>query len=258
MNSRLLSVCSMLLCVVVAVLLLFAAPADIRAQQRGRGQQPIQSAREAALVDLTGTWVALVTEDWYLRMVTPKKGDFSGVPLNQAARQVAANWDPAKDAAAQEACKAYSAPAILRVPTRLKITWENDATLRMDTDAGTQTRLFHFDKSQPGSQPTWQGYSNAEWVKTGGQFGYAPGGHLAVVTKNLRPGYLRKNGVPYSATAVVTDYFYRVNDPNGDSYLFAVTFVHDPQYLTRDLAMNQQFKKVPDGSGWNPTPCVAE
>ncbi len=255
MNSRS-SVCSVLLSVVVAAMLLM--PADIRAQQRGAQQQPRQSAREAALTDLTGTWVALVTEDWYLRMVTPKKGDYHGVPLNQAARKIADSWDPAKDVAAREACKAYGAPSILRLPTRLKISWENDNTLRMDTDAGTQTRLFYFDKSQPKGQPSWQGYSVAEWDKTGGQFGYAPGGHLTVVTNNLRPGYLRKNGVPYSANAVVTDHFYRVNDPDGNSYLFAVTFVDDPEYLNRRLAMNQQFKKVPDGSGWNPTPCVAD
>jgi hypothetical protein len=257
MNSRLLSVCSVLLCVVVAFALLLAVPADIRAQ-RGQAPQRVQSGREAAITDLTGTWVAVVTEDWYLRMVTPKKGDYHGVPLNQAARKIADSWDPAKDEAAKEACKAYGAPGILRLPTRLKISWENDNTLRMDTDAGMQTRLFYFDKSQPKGQPSWQGYSVAEWNKTGGQFGYAPGGHLSVVTNNLRPGYLRKNGVPYSANAVVTDHFYRVNDPDGTSYLFAVTFVDDPQYLNRRLAMNQQFKKVPDGSGWNPTPCVAE
>jgi hypothetical protein len=190
-------------------------------------------------------------------MVTPKKGDYHGVPLNQAARKIADSWDPAKDEAANDTCKAYSAPSILRLPTRLRISWENDNTLKMETDAGMQTRLFHFDKSVPPGQPTYQGHSIAEWDKTGGEFGYAPGGHLTVVTKNLRPGYLRKNGVPYSANAVVTDHLYRVEDPDGSSYLFAVTFVEDPQYLVRPLAMNQQFKKVPDNSGWNPTPCVA-
>jgi hypothetical protein len=238
---------------------MFAVQLDIQAQgQRGQGAAAAQTPRQAALVDLTGTWVAQVTEDWYLRMVTPKKGDYAGVPLNQAARQIADKWDPARDTAAGEACKAYSAPSILRLPTRLKISWENDTTLRMDSDAGTQTRLFHFDKSAAPGQPSWQGHSVAQWVKTGGQFGYNPGGHLAVVTNNLRPGYVRKNGVPYSANAVVKDYFYRVAEPNGDFYLLAVTIVEDPTYFVRPLAMNQQFKKVADNSGWNPTPCVAE
>ena len=232
-------------------MLVFAVPAQVRAQ----AEQPRPQAD--APTDLTGTWVSLVTEDWHLRMVTPARGDYLGVPLNDEGRRMADSWDPAADEAAGEECKAYAAPAILRVPTRLNISWEDESTLRMDTDAGMQTRMFYFDQAPPGGEPTWQGDSVAEWVKTGGEFGVPGGGHLKVVTTNLRPGYLRKNGVPFSANGVMTEYFYNFNEPNGDRLLFAITMFDDPQYLSDPLAMSQQFKKIPDGSGWNPTSCSA-
>ena len=100
--------------------------------------------RAAAPVDITGYWVSVVTEDWRYRMVMPAKGDYQGVPLTPAARKIADSWDPAKEAASGEPCKAYGAPAILRVPGRLHITWQDDQTLKLETDAGQQTRLFHF------------------------------------------------------------------------------------------------------------------
>jgi hypothetical protein len=91
-------------------------------------------------------------------MVTPKKGDYPGIPLNAEGRKIADAWDPAKDEAGGDQCKAYSAPAIMRVPGRLHIAWQDANTLRMDTDAGTQTRLFHFSGSTiPSGAATWQG-----------------------------------------------------------------------------------------------------
>jgi len=83
---------------------------------------PPPTARAAAPEDLTGYWVSLVTEDWRWRMVTPAKGDYDGVPVNGAGRKVADTWDPAKDEAAGEQCKAYGAPAITRVPGRFHFT----------------------------------------------------------------------------------------------------------------------------------------
>lgn len=244
----------------LTALLLALTAAGLHAQQRGRGARaaPQQPPRQAAPADLTGYWVSLVTEDWRWRMMTPKKGDYTGIPINAEGRRVADSWDPAKDEAAGEQCKAYGAPAIMRVPGRLHITWENDTTLRMDTDAGTQTRLFRFGQQPPPSgQSSWQGHSVAQWELEGGQFGIPRGGHLKVVTTGLRSGYVRKNGVPYSEKGVLTEYFYRLNEPNGDALLFVVTNFEDPQYFDLPLVMTTQFKKIPDGSGWNPTPCSA-
>jgi len=229
--------------------------------QRGRGQAPAVSPRAAAPVDLTGYWISVVTEDWRWRMVTPAKGDYDSVPLNAAARRAADTWDPKQDEAAGEACRSYGAPAIMRVPGRIHITWDNDTTLHIDTEAGTQTRILRFGSPSP-AEPTWQGLSVAQWEvggRGGGMFGVAqakPSGALKVVTTRIRPGYLRKNGVPYGATASVTEYFNALpREENGDTWLVVTTVVTDPQFLNGRFITSSHFKKLADGTAWHPTPC---
>ncbi|HUQ53030.1 MAG TPA: hypothetical protein VM692_12465, partial [Gammaproteobacteria bacterium] len=135
------------------------------------GPQPPRTPRASAQVDVTGNWVAQITEDWRWRMITPPKGDFASVPLNALGRQAADAWDPAKDVTAGEQCRAFGAGGLLRLPTRLRIAWADDATLKMESDAGEQERLLHFDRNAPADgAATWQGHSVAEW--TGGP---APG-----------------------------------------------------------------------------------
>ena len=131
--------------------------------------------------------------------------------------------------------------------------------LRMDVDAGTQTRRFVFGTPAQAAEPSWQGQSSAQWEYAGGR-GFAAGrpGNLKVVTTRMRPGYLRKNGVPYSANATMTEYFHRTREPNGDMLIVLLTVVTDPQYLTQPLVTSTQFKKLPDNRGWNPTPCSAD
>ena len=190
---------------------------DRTSAQAGRVDQGggAPTAQAAAPIDLTGYWVSIVTEDWRFRMLTPGKGDYASVPLNAEAIKVADAWDPAKDEAAGNQCKSYGAAAIMRVPGRVHISWENESTLKIETDAGMQTRLFHFGIPQPPSaQPVWQGFSVAQWEYAGGARGPRPGegsrgGDLKVVTTHMRPGYLRKNGVPYSGNAILTEYFHR-------------------------------------------------
>jgi hypothetical protein len=239
----------------VCVVLVLANSTGVYAQ-RGRGQAAADvAAKPAAPVDITGYWVSLVTEDWRWRMVTPAKGDYPSIPLNNAGKRIADAWDPAKDEAAGEQCKSYGAGNIIRQPGRLHITWEDDNTLQVDFDAGTQTR-------SPGSAPTWQGDSVAQWEFAGGGRGgrgnQPRGGDLKVVTTHMRPGYLQKNGVPYSGNAVVTEYFHRADEPNGDSLLVVTTMVEDPQYLTGQFVRSTHFKKLPDATGWNPQPCTAK
>ena len=241
------------------VLLVAIATVAPRAQQRGgRGAAAPASPREAAAIDLTGYWVSVIVEDWKWRMVTPKKGVFEAIPLNAEGRKVGESWDPAKDEAAGEQCRAYGAANIMRVPGRLHITWETDATLRIDTDSGTQTRRFYFGAPPPAGEPSWQGQSVARWEYGPGRGrGAQRGGNLKVVTTNLRPGYVRKNGAPYSARTTVTEY-YDVNTlPNGDLWLTVTTKVEDPQYLVRHYLTTSDFKKLPGAAGWNPTPCSA-
>jgi len=234
------------------------------------GQQPAPTSRAAAPIDLTGYWVSVVTEDWRYRMMTPRKGDYASVPLNAAARKAADEWDPAKDAASGGACKSYGVGNIMRVAGRLHVTWQDEETLKIDTDAGTQTRLLHFGDAAaaPAGDGGWQGSSVARWQVAGPQRrggagrgrGAAPppGGSLKVVTTRMRAGYLRKNGVPYSDKAIVTEYFDRHSEPNGDQWFTVTTIVEDPTYLDDAFITSSHFKKEPDGAKWHPTPCTAE
>jgi hypothetical protein len=233
------------------------------AQPQGSGggaKAAPKSPKDGALIDLTGYWVSIVNEDWRWRMMTPGKGDFAGLPLNPEARRVANMWDPAKDEREGNQCRAYGAGNIMRIPERLHITWADDSTLEMDTDAGIQKRLFHFDGSKwKGGQPQWQGDSVADWEKQVQRNNYrgaygTKGGSLHVVTTHMRPGYLRKNGVPYSGNAVLTEYFDRFTR-NGIAYLIVTSVVEDPMYLTDKFITSGQFESEPDGSKWNPTPC---
>ena len=222
------------------------------------------SGKAGAVIDLTGNWVSVVNEDWRWRMMTPQKGDFASVPLNADGRKVGNDWDAAKDEAAGEQCKAYGAAGLMRLPIRVRIRWADDQTLELATDAGQQTRLFHFDGSKgKGGAPGWQGDSVASWQRQLQYRGFEPpaggpepgkGGTLKVVTTHMRPGYLRKNGVPYSGDAVLTEYFDRV-DVEGTPFLILTTIVDDPRYLTESFITSEQFKWEPDGSKWDPQPC---
>jgi hypothetical protein len=209
------------------------------------------SAKASAAVDLTGYWVAFVTEDWRFRMITPRKGDYQAVPMNPQGRKVANAWDPAADEAAGNQCKAYGAGAIMRLASRFHITWQDENTLRVDSDWGTQTRLFHFNAAAspaPGER-TWQGYSIGQWEKPSS---------LKVTTNNLRAGYLRRNGVPYSENAVVTEYFDLAPLPSGGQALLVTTIVDDPQYLFQPFIVSSQMKKEAGGEKWDPTPCTVK
>jgi len=215
------------------------------AVQAQRGNQPPPPApRAGAPIDLTGYWVSIVTADWRWRMVTPAKGDYQGVQLNAEGRKVADAWDPAKDEAAGEQCKSYGAAALMMVPGRIHIMWQDDTTLKVDTDAGIQTRLLRFGTQTPADEPrSWQGVSRAQWLnprpnvplqlRPANRTADAPsvrptGGSLQVVTKNLRAGYLRKNGVPYSENAVLTEHWDLYKRPNGEEWLTITTQIEDP------------------------------
>jgi hypothetical protein len=266
--------------------LLIAGFADIAAAQRG----PVpESPRETAPIDLTGYWVAVVSEDWRHRMATPRKGDYESVPLSPEGRRVADAWDLEADDAAGLECKAFGIGGLMRQPGRLHVTWQDDDTLEIDFDAGTQTRLLEFDaRTPPPAEETWQGLSIATWqrppatrggpvrapignsagpIAAGGggrglRGGPPPpssinqGGSLHVTTSDFRAGYLRKNGVPYSEDARITEYFHRLpQHPNGDTWLHVVTIVEDPQYLNEPFYTSTHFKLEADDAGWNPAPC---
>jgi hypothetical protein len=213
-------------------------------------------------------------------MLTPPKGDYASVLLNPEGRRVADLWDPARDEAKGEQCRAFGAGGIMRMPLRAHITWSDDWTLKIDTDAGRQTRLLHFrERDARTDKGTWQGHSAASWEGGGvlrgrvaaeevflGRLSDVPDGTrapleygtLKVITTGLRPGYLRKNGVPYSENAVITEYFDRLSGPGGSEWITVTTIVDDPKYLGEPFITSSQFKREPDGSRWRPIPCEVD
>lgn len=245
----------------IATLLCVSSPATAQPPFGGRGGLAQSSPREAAPFDLTGQWVSIVNEDWRWRMLTPPPGDFPGLPLSQAGRQVANDWDPALDGA----CEAYGAAGLMRMPTRLRIDWDDDDTLVIAADAGRQTRRLEFSDDAARGARSLQGFSKAEWERPAGARGLfgprgagpggMPGGHLVVTTDNLLPGWLRRNGVPYSESTVMTEHFDRFAAPNGDEWLMVTTIVDDPVYLSQPYITSTHFRRESDRSGWNPTDC---
>lgn len=237
---------------------------------------PPTTARAAAPIDLTGQWVSLVTEDWRWRMVTPPKGDYTSLPLNPAGRAAADGWDLAADNAAGPAgqCKAYGVGGIVRIPGRIRIAWADDSTLKVDYDAGRQSRTLRFINQRPGpllpalsartaqGERTLQGETRAQWFKQAqfrglglGPEPLEPTGQLRTFTLNTTGGYLRKNGVPYSPDALITENWTLQKGLENDLYLTITTIIEDPRYLNGPYFTSTSFKKETDASKWNPQPC---
>lgn len=257
---------------ILPVFLIVAATPAMMFAQAGRGPAgPPPTGTSIAPFDITGYWVSEIVDEWRFR-VSPIKGDILYMPLNAEARRIANAWDPDKDTANGNQCKAYGAVGLMQRPGRLHITWVDDNTLKLEADAGTQTRTIHL--MLPGAAPaapaqgppSLQGYSVATWEGPG--FGGGRGGFgartvtgppktgtLKIVTTNMTPGYLRKNGVPYSDKAVLTEYVNVVTGQQGDRYIALTAFVDDPVYLTGPFLRTYQFKNLPNATGWDPTPC---
>ena len=229
-------------------LLLATTSMDAIAQmERETGEEEAKTPREAAPVDLTGYWVSMVVEDWRWRMVTPPKGNYASMRrvLNEEGNKVADTWDPEKEA---KTCKHFGAAGMIRNPMRVRLSWLDDYTLKLETDHGMQTRLFRFEGSphEKSDGPSLQGDSSARWDLSG----------LEVVTRNLSPGYLRKNGVPYSSETLLTEYF-DAYEAFGERWLTVKTIVNDPVYLSDEFLTSTDFKKLPDGDSWHPVACGA-
>jgi hypothetical protein len=240
------------------VMALLATQGEGRGQ--GRGNQPPPSVRAAAPFDPTGYWSSLITQNWRLRMVPPAKGDYIGIPISAAGKIAADAWEQAKDEAAGNQCKAYGAPGLMNLPTHLHITWQDDNTLRVDTDYGTQTRVLHFGNWRPPEprKRSWQGNSVAVWTSRRGGGGGAPSArYLRIATTDLLSGYLRKNGVPYGGSASLLEYVDLFQESNGAAIIVWTAVVDDLVNLEAPYIISSQFKKQPDASGWDPTPCSA-
>lgn len=217
---------------------------------QGPDEAPVQSARALAPVDLTGYWVSIVTEDWIERMAPDSPPSGTGGNRGEPVTP-----DP------NQPCRAYGAGGSMRVPGRLHISWSDDDTLQVDMDAGTQTRMFHFDPSaQPVARPSLQGYSVAKWSATagsgrGGRRGQTAAppawASLHVVTTNMTDGYLLTSRSLYSANAVLTEEFMPHSD-FGEDY-FTVRAILEDNGSTNTTSST--FRREPDSSRFSPTGC---
>ncbi len=250
---------------------MWSTTVDVLAQRR----VPL-TPQAMAPVDVTGYWVTAITEDWRVRMMTPQRGDFLGLPLNQAGIDLANGWDPDADIANGNECRAFGAAGIMRSPTRIHIIWEAENTLRMEFDHGQQTRLVYFDQSTPAGERSWQGHALGEWVDMtppggagrgrggrggggdGAGIGFGRPGALQVVTTNLLHQYHRQNGTPVSENAIVTDIIDLIPGLGGGEWLIVKTMIDDPEYMFSQMVTSSQFKREPDDSKWDPQPCAVE
>lgn len=232
---------------------------------------PVPTAKATAPFDPTGQWVSLVTRDWRFRMVVPGRGEYQGIPLSLAGKQFADAWDAAKDAAAGKQCAAYGGGVVMLVPGRLRISWKDEATLQVQTDAGTQTRLLHFQPTAElaAAPRSWQGYSQAQWMMsqvvpiyfrsppTAAGAKLEKFGSLKVVTTNLLQGLIRKNGLAYSDQSTLTEYWELNTDPDTHTqYLIVTARLEDPLYMHRGYLYTATFQKEADLSKWHPKPCA--
>jgi hypothetical protein len=183
--------------------------------------------------------------------------------LNAAGKAKADTWDVSQDGS----CKAFGVAGVMRMPTRLHISWAADDILKIETDAGEQLRTLYFNKAKmpAAGERTLQGRSLAVWQHSlpfgDGGLGGAPlnvpqpGGSLMVTTTDFLPGWLRRNGVPYSENAELTEWYDRFPTPDGNEWFVVTTIVKDPMYLRAPFVTSSHFRREPDGSKWHPTPC---
>jgi len=196
--------------------------------------------------DLSGSWGARFTEDQPERIPGPELGDYLGLPISDGARQWALSWDPSRLTLPEHQCQVHVSPYIYRGPMNLRI-WEEKHPVTQDVIAikhyistYEQTRTIYMDgRPHPGPNAahTWMGFST----------GHYEGDMLVVETTHLKQGWVRRNGLPMSDQATMTEYMVR----NGDMLTHIVVLV-DPVYLTEPLIKSQEFfrsaRELPAGT----------
>ena len=263
-------------------------------RRRGRAARPGagRRARGSAPVDLTGYWVAVVSEDWRHRMATPRKGDYESLPLNAEGRRSRGRLGPRADNAAGLSARPTASAASCASPARLHITWQddNDPARRVRRGHANAASAASIAAAQPDGEQDLAGPLARRMAEAAGprpargpradrqQHGTdragrrrpraarrtctAPaalneGGSLRVATTHFREGYLRKNGVPYSENAAITEYFHRLPTAAERRTVGCSSSpsIEDPKYLNEPFYTSTHFKLEPNGQKWRPTPC---
>jgi glyoxylase-like metal-dependent hydrolase (beta-lactamase superfamily II) len=202
----------------------------------------------SAQIDFSGEWAPRFWEDQPERVPGPELGDYLGIPISEAARERADTWDASIQTLPEWQCRPHSADYIWRGPSNLRISKEVDPVSREITAFHAEwlrsvDRAIYLDgRPHPPADAlhTWAGFSTAKW----------DGDMLTVTVTHLKEGYLRRNGLPRSDKATLTEHWIR----NGD-LLTVMTIVNDPVYLTEpfvrttdyELDLHQQVPPYPCG-----------
>ena len=199
--------------------------------------------------DLAGMWAQRFHEDLPERGEGPEIGDYTGLPINDAARLRADSWDASKWTVPERQCEPHPAdygprgPANLRIASTVDSISQAVVAWNVTVMWSLQQRTIYMDgRPHPSAnaQHSWQGFSTGEWE----------GDMLKVTTTHLKEGWVRRNGLPRSDKATLTEYFIRNED-----YLTLVTIVDDPVYLTEPLVRTSDWVLDP-GLQLGPFSCI--
>jgi hypothetical protein len=192
-----------------------------------------------AQMDLAGEWSPQFHEEQPERLGGPPIGDYAGLPINDAARFMANSWDASILSVPEHQCKPHPADYSPRGPANMRLWKEVDPLTGELTAFRTHIQwqaperwIFMDGRSRPDEYAahTWQGFSIGSWE----------GPVLKVVTTHLKKGWIRRNGVPRSDQAELTEYFYRHGD-----FLTWTVIVNDPVYLTEPMIRTTDFRWAP-------------
>jgi hypothetical protein len=199
-----------------------------------------------AQVDLSGTWSQPPTPD---NSTDPYIGDYTGLPINDAARLRADTWSAEKWTQEEHQCEPHPADYAPRAPGGMRI-WPDADPLTQAVLAWHITmywmnaqRTIYMNGSEPPppyAAYTWEGFSTGKWE----------GDKLKVTTIHLKEGWLRRNGLPRSEKASLIEYFIRHGD-----FLTIVSIVKDPVYLTEPLVRTEHWVLNP-GYSLTPSICI--
>jgi hypothetical protein len=185
--------------------------------------------------DLSGSWGARFTEDQPERIPGPELGDFLGLPITDGARQWALSWDPSRLTLPEHQCQVHVSPYIYRGPLQLRIWEERDPdtqqliSIKNYISTYEQTRTIWMDgRPHPPewAAHTWAGFSTGKFE----------GDMLTVTTTHIKQGWVRRNGLPESDKATLSEHFVRHGN-----ILTHISIVTDPVYLTEPLIKTQNF-----------------
>ena len=199
-------------------------------------------AQAGAQISLVGDWAGRYQEDFQDRVPGPDLGDYTGLPINDAARKYADSWDPSRVSLLEHQCEPYVSPHIYRGPLQFRIWEEKDPNtqelIAIKEYLGTyqQWRTIWLDgrPHPPEYAPhTWMGFSTGEWH----------GDVLTVNTTHIKAEFFRRSGIPSSDRTTLVEHYIRHGN-----VLSHVMIATDPVYLTEPLIMSEEFVLMERGN----------